>query len=378
MRRLATLGFVIAAAALTVAAQSTYHHHPMAYPRRSSASRIRDVPLQISGDPGPFEWSFAESASPLPPNFTIDQAPAVAGKFCYRSFADAGLAFKRRRAQYSFTIQAYNPSTGMTAYQDFTLIVENPLQIVTRVLPNANANQAYSTQMQSTGGTGNFTWSIMSGTLPPGITLTDNVKGILAGTAPGVNGTYAFTVRLLDRVTQETQTQPLSISIANGVEILTTSLPNAIVNQPYSFQLQGSGQNLVWSPGLLPPGFILDTNGLLTGIGIGTGSFTLVAQLVNSQVPSAIATRTFALLVTLGPLSIVEPTLPPATQNVAYSTTLTPSGGIPPYTWGLDVTSPRGLTIDSSSGILSGTLTTARIVSRTGYAPAIPAELWSP
>ncbi len=359
MRRLAILGFVIAAAALTVAAQSTFTITTTSLPTAIIGQPYPNTSLQATGDPGPFDWSFARVPR-CRPTLRSSQAPAVTGTFCYRSCG--GFSVQEAAGQYSFTIQAYSTSTGLTAFKNFTLVVERPLQIVTTSLPNAIANQAYSTQMQAFGGTGNFTWSIVSGTLPPGITLTDPVQGILAGTAPGVNGTYQFTVRLRDQVTQESVTQALSISVVNGVAILTTSLPNAIVNQPYSFQLQGTGQNLSWSPApgtVFPPNLTLTSNGILSGAVIATGSFSIAVQLVNAQVPSQAATRTFTLLVTLGPLGINEQTLPAAIQNVPYSTTLTATGGIPPYTWGLDVTSPRGLSIDSNNGILSGTLTTA-------------------
>ena len=355
MRRLATLGFVIAAAAVTAAGQFTIT--TASVPTANVGLPYPNVSLQATGATGPFEWSFVEGG---PPNFTVDQAPAVTGTFCYRSCG--GFAVQETPGQYSFTIQAYSPTTGVYAYKDFTLVVERPLQIVTTSLPNANANQTYQTQMQGSGGTGNFTWSIFSGTLPPGITLTDPVKGILAGTAPGVNGTYPFTVRLLDQATLESVTRALSITIVNGIAILTTSLPDAIVNQAYSYQLQGTGQNLVWTPApgtVFPPNLTLTSDGILSGPVIATGSFSIAVQLVNSQVPSAPATRNFTLLVTLGPLGINERTLPGATRNVPYSTTLTATGGIPPYTWGLDVSAPKGLSIDSSNGILSGTLTTA-------------------
>jgi hypothetical protein len=52
-----------------------------------------------------------------------------------------------------------------------------------------------------------------------------------------------------------------------------------------------------------------------------------------------------------------SPTLPQATQNAAYQTTLATSGGVGPYTWSLASGSalPAGLTL-SSAGVISGTL----------------------
>ncbi len=140
--------------------------------------------------------------------------------------------------------------------------------------PAPSRDQAYNAQLQGSGGTGNFIWSILTGALPTGISLTDPVNGVLAGTAPGANGVFPITVQLLDQVTQEKVTQVLSITVVNGVAILTPSLPNATLNQPYQFNLIGNGANLVWSVGLgsqLPPGFSLSPGGLLSGTGSEPG-----------------------------------------------------------------------------------------------------------
>jgi hypothetical protein len=263
--------------------------------------------------------------------------------------------------QYSFAIKVTSLSTNQTAFQELNLVVEFPLQILTTSLPNANANQTYSTQIQSFGGTGKFTWSILNGALPPGFGL-DASTGAVSGSAPGVSGVFPFTIQLLDQVTQETVTQALSIAIVNGVAILTTSLPNATVNQAYSFQLAGTGPNLAWSiptGSVFPPGFSLSSSGLITGVLTNTAILTLPVQLANAQVPGVTAFRSFTLLVTLGPLGITELTLKAATQDVPYTTSLTPTGGIPPYTWSLGVGSPQGLSIDPNTGIISGTITTA-------------------
>ena len=351
MRRLAALAFLVAAPALTVSAQTPFTITTTALPTATIGQPYPNVTLQTSGDAGPMGWSIDG-----PSNWTVGPLSATTGVFCYASCT--GVIVQEAAGQYPVTIIATSQTTERQAFQNYTLVVVDQLQFVTSSLPNANANQAYSTQMRAIGGSGSLIWSIASGSLPPGIALTDNVKGILAGTAPGLNGTFPFTARVFDQVTQQSVTQALSITVVNGIAILTTALPNAIVNQPYSFQLQGTGPNLVWSPGLLPPGFILSTGGLLSGVGIGTGAFTLSVQLVNSQAPNSPATATFTLLVTLGQLSILEPSLPSATQNAAYSTMLTAFGGIPPYTWSLGIGGPPGLSIGSSSGIISGTPTT--------------------
>jgi hypothetical protein len=369
MRRLATLGLVIAAAALTATGQGqlTITTNP-ALPTAIIGQPYPVIALQAANSSGNLTWSFVESG---PPGFLALSAPAgdpnQFGSFCFGSGSCSGAAVSSPPATpgiYTFGIQVSSPFSQF-ASQTFTLVVENPLQISPNALPLANANQSYTATLQGIGGTGNFVWSIPTGPLPPGISLADPVKGVLSGTAPGINGVYPFTVQLMDQVTGEIVTQSLSITVVNGVpttSILTTSLPNAVVNQQYPpFQFMGTGANPVWSvvPGTpLPQGFSLSPDGLLTGIGVSTGAFSFQIQLINSQAPTLNASQTYSFFVTLGPLSIVEGTLPAAASNVPYSTTLTPSLGLPPYTWSLGVGTPSALSI-SSSGVISGTLTTA-------------------
>ncbi len=265
MTRLAKLGIVVAAAALSVSAQNSINITTTTLPTAIIGLPYPNVALQTTGDPGPMSWNIDG-----PSNWTVGSSTATTGVFCYKSCG--GFSVQEPPGQYTLFI-GVNSSSG-SGSRSYTLIVENPLQIGTTFLPNANANLAYSTQMQGSGGTGNFLWSIQSGTLPPGIALTDNVKGVLSGTAPGVNGVYPFTVRLQDQVTNEAVTQALSITVVNGIAILTTALPNAILNQAYSVQLQGTGANLAWSlaPGsVLPPNLTLAPNGVLSGAVIATG-----------------------------------------------------------------------------------------------------------
>jgi hypothetical protein len=68
-------------------------------------------------------------------------------------------------------------------------------------------------------------------------------------------------------------------------------------------------------------------------------------------------------------LSLNPTSLPPGTDRVAYSQTITASGGTAPYTYTVAGSIPPGLTL-SSSGILSGT-PTARVHSHSPSARRI-------
>ena len=72
---------------------------------------------------------------------------------------------------------------------------------------------------------------------------------------------------------------------------------------------------------------------------------------------SAGATSVGVLTLTIAPaaLSITTTSLPPAQVGVAYSATLTATGGVGPYTWAVSGGSlPAGLSL-SAAGVISGT-----------------------
>lgn len=359
MKRLTTLSIVIAATAWTAAGQQQPFTITTTFlPAAIRGQAYAPVGLQTANDPGPVTWSF-DAASP-PPGFTVvpDQPPDTGGVFCYGPGCDPIAAVQTATGAYKFVLVATSLTTSKTATLEFTLYVVDPLQITTTSpLPSALANQPYSVRIQATGGTGQFTWSIVNGGLPPGMSL-DPSQGTVAGIAPSANGTYTFMVQVLDQLTQLSTTRSFSIDVLGGLAITTSALPNATLNQPYSFQLQGvGGQNPIWSvrpPSQLPPQFSLSPGGLLTGPSLNTGKFTFTIQLADAQVPGT-AFQDFTLYITLGPLSIKETTIPNANQNVAYRATLTPVGGLPPFAWSLGFPSPPSLSIDINTGIISGT-----------------------
>lgn len=80
--------------------------------------------------------------------------------------------------------------------KQFTLLVAEILNITTDSIPATLVGEPYSTTLEAVGGFPPYTWSIVLGALPAGITL-DSATGILSGT-PTVTGTFNFTVRVTD------------------------------------------------------------------------------------------------------------------------------------------------------------------------------------
>jgi hypothetical protein len=72
------------------------------------------------------------------------------------------------------------------------------LQIITAsALSNATVGVAYTNQLQGSGGTTPYTWTIANGSQSPPTALTLTTNGVLAG-VPAASGTNSFIVRLTD------------------------------------------------------------------------------------------------------------------------------------------------------------------------------------
>lgn len=114
------------------------------------------------------------------------------------------------------THNGYTPVGGSWAVADavrFTPVsVDTTPDITTTSLPNASVGVAYSQSLTATGGEGTLVWSIVSGSLPSGLSLSS--AGVISGT-PTSSGTSNFTVQVEDE-DEDTDTQALSIQVTSS------------------------------------------------------------------------------------------------------------------------------------------------------------------
>ncbi len=115
-------------------------------------------------------------------------------------------------------------------------------------------------------------------------------------------------------------------------------------------------------------GYVLAGNQPFNGYTLSaqaTVTDNMLVTLGRMRVSSPYGVSWSSLLISPGTgqgLTIITSSLPNANVGSAYSAALTASSGTPPYTWGLANGSgplPTGLTINASSGLISGTPTTA-------------------
>src|SRR5208283_3930826 len=115
-----------------------------------------------------------------------------------------------------------------------------PLNISTTTLPVGAIGDVYKEGLLATGGQQPFTWTIDSGALPPGLSLTTD--GVISGT-PTTVGNYGFTLRVTDSQTpvQAYQVGSTSITIYLPLSFPSTPLTNAVIAVPYSNSVAASG-----------------------------------------------------------------------------------------------------------------------------------------
>jgi hypothetical protein len=238
-----------------------------------------------------------------------------------------------------------------------------PVSIFTSLLANGYVGFYYNKSLAAANGATPYSWSIASGTLPAGLTLS--TAGIISGT-PTSTGTKSVTFRVTD-AGGKTATKTLSITInAAPLSITTASLADEYINGNYIQTLvaRGGKSPYTWSiaSGTLPENLTLAAStGIISGVAVtssGTSTFTVQVKDANNS----IAAR--ELTISAYDIPIISNTsLPSGVAGKYYSQALTATGGKPPYTYSSSIYSfgnlPDGLSIDASSGSISGVPTTA-------------------
>ena len=120
---------------------------------------------------------------------------------------------------YNLTVTASN-GIDPDAVLHVVLTVVPPVSITTTTLPNAQVGTAYGAQVMASGGQPAYTFSVVGGALPPGLSLAPNgqVTGIPTGPA---STTYHVTVKVVDSAAPaQTDTKSIAITVTRGVSTL--------------------------------------------------------------------------------------------------------------------------------------------------------------
>ena len=298
------------------------------------------------------------------------KGPQACGTFSSSTaFAATYEAPKSVAALLTVTLTATSVSQT-TAYATLNIVVSPAPVIATTSLPGVLNGADYSEQVIANGGVAPLVFTISSGGLPPGLSL--NTNGFITGRTTSDGGTFPFTITVTDQGSPPlTASQAYTIVVAPAppLSVATTSMPTAPVGSPYSIPLQASGgvPPLTWAvtSGALPPGLTLTpATGQISGTPTTQNTFTFTVQVTDSSLLGTNEhpqTASQPLSITVGPpgpLTIVTTALPQAETANLYSQTILTTGGIGPFTWA--ITSgilPSGMSLDASTGTISGTAT---------------------
>ena len=234
-------------------------------------------PLGVSGGTAPYTWSI--SAGSLPPGLTLSAA-TISG-------------MPQSGGTFSFTVKVTDSSSPQNTGTANMSITINALQVSQTANPTGAVGVAYSFNglVLVSGGTAPYSYSVTSGTVPPGLTFSNNN---ISGTPTASATPFNFTVTVKDSSSpQQVGSAPVTLNIfpAGAVTITTNSLPSGTQGSPYPTQtLQATGgvTPYTWSinSGSLPPGLSLVGNvisGTPPGAALSNG-FTV--QVTDSSSPS--------------------------------------------------------------------------------------------
>lgn len=259
-------------------------------------------------------------------------------------------------------IQVKDSADNVATSAAFTITVTPPPLTVTGA-PQAQAivGTTYTAQFSANGGVAPYTFSLASGTLPPGLDL--NSSGLLTGT-PTAQGSYPnIVIKVSDAASGSTLSAPFSIEVTDSNPLSLTWSPTTSwkVGEQFSATVTatGGGETLTFShTGTLPDGVAQDpSTGALSGTVTAEGTFGPVIVTATDGTRTA-STTPVTFSVVYPPVTVSGAPATSAAIGQAYSTQFTASGGTDTgFTYAMVGTLPSGLTLEPSTGIISGTPT---------------------
>jgi len=273
---------VMSTAIIASGALATFTGGGITFEPLPGAATFPNVSLKVNGSSlvnvEPKNWS-APTAAPAWQTTTLPDAiagtaysaglsaPAVpAATYSIVSGAPAWLTINGTTGALGGTPPAGIESTSLVTFRatgsvavdaQITLRAITLPVITTTTLPAAPIAAAYSVQILTTG-TGPISIAVLSGTLPPGLSL---VGGFIVGTPTVSTGAYSFTLRATGPGGQ-TDDQALSIvcvAATGALPVITTStLPSGTVGTAYLAEIAATGtQPITYGAANLPAGLSL-------------------------------------------------------------------------------------------------------------------------
>jgi hypothetical protein len=283
------------------------------------------------------------TASTLPTGFTLSNTGLLSGTTTqHGSFPIV------------VTVTDSNGCTGTSA--TYTLVIAcNPITVTNPATSSGTVSAAFSQTFTQSGSLGTPSFTTAS-TLPAGLTL-HSATGVLDGT-PTQSGTFPIVVTVTDSNgctgTSATYTLIISCQTITVTNPATTSSPAGTPLSINFTQTGAIGTATFTTSSTLPTGLTLAANGTLSGTPSGSGAFPIVVTVTDSNGCTG-TNPSYTLTITCPTITVTNPGVSSGTAGVAFSQTFSQSGGQGTITWSKTGALPAGITLNSATGVLSGT-----------------------
>jgi hypothetical protein len=226
----------------------------------------------------PYSWRLKSGT--LPPGVSLNGTPNTATLE----------GMPTEPGEYAFTLAVTDSGTPVkTAMQSYTVKIYGEMTIDTVKIRSAVRGETYSEDILVSGGEPPYTWSIVSGNLPPGLKL-NSTTGHLSGTTRMVGTeSVTFSVRVTDSGNPyAAKEKQLVMYVIDALTIETPQIQAAMQKAPYQADITSAGgiSPYQWSiaSGTLPEGLTMDPDtGTISGSPALCNTFDFAVQLTDAS-----------------------------------------------------------------------------------------------
>lgn len=277
---------------------------------------------------------------------------------------------------FNFAVTATDSSTGSGPYaatQNYTLMIEQPAPIANPVSATfAYGSTANPVALNLTGG---VAASVAIVTPPTNGTAVASGTGIIYTPNPGYAGGDSFSYTATN-AGGTSAPATVTLTVDNPVISIAADGPlTATAGTAYSrtFTFSGGAQPFSgYQVANLPSGLAISGSSAnsvtIAGTPTAAGSFALAVSGTDASTGSGpfATSQTFTLVVNAPALALTPATGSfTATYATAYSQAITATGGVGPYSFSLNGNLPAGVTLNPSTGLLSGSPTASGVFNFT-------------